>query len=87
MKLIFCVRCQDLFKPRGALTKCKCGESYGYYKDDGYHAAVGGRGVALGISNSSFEKALEMLFNYEQAIEFTAFTILPEKCDTVERID
>lgn len=80
MKLIFCPKCQDVLKLSLDKKNCKCGESWGRYKDK-LNAVIGGEAVPLGFDNGSFVGALrgENLWN-----QFTAFVIdLP--CKTIKK--
>jgi len=58
MKLLFCPRCQDLFKLDYELRSCKCTFVKGKYLLDGDKAIYNGQGVMLGIGNSAFFTAL-----------------------------
>ncbi|MEO0869840.1 MAG: hypothetical protein AAFY17_15660 [Cyanobacteria bacterium J06642_11] len=48
MKLIFCPHCHDIRKLAYELRRCGCGEAWGYYRDDGLNAVVGGWGYTVG---------------------------------------
>jgi len=59
VKLIFCKVCSDLFKlTRSTKRSCKCGESSGQYKEDGWYATYSGAGaVAIGVRNTDLAAA------------------------------
>ena len=82
MKLIFCPKCEDIRKLAYDLRRCACGEAWGYYRDDGLNAVVGGGAIPLGIENSSLVKALKNRPVDGMGARFEAF-VIPEKCPTV----
>lgn len=57
MKLLFCLRCQDLFKLAFEERSCKCGEVKGKYINM-RDAVTNGKGVSLAISNPSLIKTV-----------------------------
>ena len=57
MKLIFCPRCEDLFKLSTTIKFCDCGESSGRYEENENDAIIFGLAVPIGIGDISFEKA------------------------------
>ena len=78
MKLLFCPKCQDVRKLLRERTECSCGESWGYYLEDGLRAEIGGIAIPLGFDNVSFKKALRA------GDTFVVFFIkMP--CNTIER--
>lgn len=81
MKLIFCPECQDIQRLIPTTTRyCDCGRTWGKYNDDGMGATVGGMAIPLGIDNSSFLCALEMMKidpNRGWGVGFHAFVIPP----------
>lgn len=59
MKLIFCDRCQDVFKlTTGEIRECSCGYCRGKYLPDGGHAVTNGKGLCLAFANTSVIEAL-----------------------------
>jgi hypothetical protein len=40
------------------ITTCDCGDSWGFYKSDGWNAVIG-HGLALGIDNGSLDYAIK----------------------------
>jgi hypothetical protein len=88
VKLIYCPECQDVKKLQKGTRWCKCRESWGFYKEDGLNAVLGGEAVPLGFNNRSFALALRMRTGSRyQAKNFTAFTIDESVCDTIERVE
>lgn len=83
MKLIYCPKCQDIFKLRWDLRHCECGEAWGYYRDDGLNAVIGGGAVPIGFANQSFLNALKNRPKEGQGKRFAAF-VIPEYCPTVK---
>ena len=82
MKLIFCPNCHDIISLRWELRRCSCGESWGYYRDDGINSVIGGGAIPLGIANDSFTKALKNRPTHGQGERFEAF-VIPESCGSV----
>jgi len=82
MKLILCMKCQDVVKLQMHHRNCMCGESYGQYRDDGLNAVIKGPCIPIGFDNRSLLQAI-----YTQPLEgkgrsFEAF-VIPQKCPTV----
>lgn len=84
MKLIFCPKCQDMFKLQKHMRYCMCKKSYGKYNGL-LDASIGGEAIPIGIANRSFAAALT--FRPEDGLgeEFTAF-VIPRKCRTINDI-
>ncbi len=59
MKLFLCRICQDVMKCDSERS-CKCGESSGYYLEDGITAVYKGSAMPIGIDNHSLVKAMRM---------------------------
>jgi len=86
MKLFLCGKCQDIVRCQKTERKCKCGESTGYYLDNGLDAVFSGKHCfPIGLSNSALSKALKManIENKHQkepttcsGVDFKAFVIL-----------
>ena len=86
MKLIECTNCGDLFKLSGTEKKCQCKRSRGAYID-GIRAWVSGPVNVLGISNSSYGKALtrhNQMPTRSRGWRFDAF-IIPDNSASIER--
>lgn len=61
MKLFLCRKCQDVVRCFDEKRTCKCGESSGYYMDDGANAVFAGKHcVPIGFANSKLVKAIQM---------------------------
>lgn len=60
IKLLFCPVCADVRKldKKPEITNCKCGKSWGYYKEDGWYAVIAGAGMAIGLDNNSVAYAV-----------------------------
>ena len=82
MKLIFCPSCNDVRKLHLEKTKCKCGKSYGWYKDD-IDAVIGGIAIPIGFNNSSLYRALVKQPDEGMGERFEAF-VIPKACPTIE---
>jgi len=82
MKLIYCPSCGEVRSLDTRITTCLCGDSFGWYKDDGLNAVIGGKAIPLGFANDSFLKAL--LHRPEEGMgeRFEAF-VIPKKCVSV----
>lgn len=65
MKLLFCPICSDVRKlvKLPDATHCRCGKSWGWYKEDGWYAAIGGVGMAIGLDNNSVVYAVRERLN------------------------
>jgi hypothetical protein len=94
MKLLYCPICNDivklrrLYKTGGEPRTCTCGDSWGYYKKDGWHAVIGGDAKALGISNPSLHHALNMskLGGSDRECAITAWAFR-EDAPRIERVE
>lgn len=61
MKLLFCPECNDVQKllQEPEITTCNCGDSWGFYKPDGWNAVIAGKGLAIGLDNNSLAYAIK----------------------------
>jgi hypothetical protein len=83
MKLIFCPKCQDVFKLIAEKVRhCECGHVWGFYAEDGLNAEISAEAVPLGFANTSFAYAMAYRPKSGSGKEFTAF-VIPEECDTI----
>lgn len=57
MKLLFCLKCHDLFKLQYFKRSCKCGKVIGWYKNNS-EAIVNGKGLSLAIDNNDLAKII-----------------------------
>jgi hypothetical protein len=84
MKLLFCTFCHDVVKLGDQKKRfCQCKRSWGYYKEDGLHAVIGGLAIPVGFANPSFYDAIFNRPNEGMGSKFEAF-IIPHKCPTIE---
>jgi len=81
MKLIFCNKCQDVFKLSTSKEKfCECGKSSGMYIDE-LNAWYKGECVPLGFANYTLGLAIQNQPQRGWGVNFGAFVIAKE-CDT-----
>ncbi len=86
MKLIFCLECQDVFKPATRLmTYCKCTKCSGQHIDEN-NLEYSGPGIPVGFANSTFARAIRNRPESGDGAGFTAF-IFPEQCDSIVKLD
>ena len=81
MKLLYCPKCDDVFKLAYAKRSCKCGKVSGKYLLDGLQAVYTG-GVPLGFANSSLLIAIKNQRPGGLGREFIAF-VIPKNCATM----
>ena len=60
MKLLFCPKCDDMFKLTYKHKSCECGEVTGNYIDN-TNAVTNGKGISVAIGNGSFIDAYNKL--------------------------
>ena len=84
MKLIYCINCSDLFRLTLDPKRCICGDSGGYYKEDGHNAWVSDKSVVLGMDNMDLSDAVSLYRRDGTGRVIMAF-ILNEKASTIER--
>jgi hypothetical protein len=86
MKLLFCRKCEDLFRLTKEERFCSCGEIWGRYLDDGLHAEYSGENaVPLFIANGSFVQAVLDRPHSGKGSIFIA-GVIPEVCDTMKDV-
>jgi hypothetical protein len=85
MKLLYCNNCEDIIRVYDTTSTCRCGESGGHYKEDGFNIVVYGPCKPIGIENESFSSAVENQNEYGYGQEFTAF-VIPKVCPTVDHV-
>ena len=84
MKLLLCMKCDDIFNLRRHKKTCSCGEVAGQYESDGWHAwfKLSEYAVPIGFANPSFLDAIRhQPPEGQMGREFTAF-IIQENCPT-----
>lgn len=87
MKLLVCIKCNDVFNLSFKEKSCSCGQSQGKYFEDGLNATYKGPCMPLGFRNDSFHQALkEQPADGFKGKEFTAFVIQRE-CPTMKKED
>ena len=95
MKLLFCIKCSDIFSLTMEERTCKCGKSSGKYVDQ-INAEIKGDCMSIGFANQSFLDALrrQHIENkyYDgnedtccKGQEFTAF-VIPDWAKSVKRV-
>ena len=87
MKLLFCQKCEDVFRLMKEERFCKCGETWGRYLDDGWHGEYSGDfAIPLFFGNHSFVDAIADRPYSGMGSTFTAGAI-PEICETMVKVD
>jgi hypothetical protein len=99
VKLLYCSECGDIRKLNTKShqsmlgerdrVECSCGQSWGWYEEDGLHAVIGGKAIPLGIHNFLFVLALDADKRADGeprqfGEKFEAF-VIPMPCPTVRR--
>lgn len=83
MKLIYCPDCDDVQKLVPLMKrKCICGNSWGYYYEDGLDAAIGGKAIPIGFNNQDLLRALKNRPQDGMGERFEAF-VIPIECPTI----
>jgi len=86
MKLLICLKCNDIFNLKRFLTQCRCGETSGYYIDHKEAMYDGDNAVPIGFDNNSLVMGIKKwLENKDEGVEFTAF-IMPQEHENLKRI-
>jgi hypothetical protein len=86
MKLVFCDKCQDLFRLTKRTRRCTCKNSGGKYRKDGLHAEVFGDAIPLGIHNRYFLEALRARPKTGMGNDFNAW-VIAEECPTITVVE
>ena len=88
MKLLFCRKCQDVFKLAADYERtCKCGAVGGKYLEDGWHAVYWGvDAVPIGFANGTLAVALRNRPRIGEGARFTAF-VMPKEVPSMRKID
>ena len=89
MKLLFCKKCEDVFRIWIAERRtCKCGDTSGQYHEDGLHADFRGQyAIPLGFDNWKFVGAvLSQPKEAGMGLKFDAF-VIPQVCNTYKKTD
>ena len=86
MKLLFCLKCQDLFKLDFAVRKCNCGACSGKYLEDGLNAVYSGdKAIPVGFANNTFVSAIKNQPEDGWGSLFNAF-VIPKVCKTFKKV-
>jgi len=74
MKLLYCKKCDDVFRIYKEPRSCRCGKTKGKYLEDGLHAVYQGEGVPLGIGDGEFNRQISKFpFNASKGKNFDAW--------------
>lgn len=84
MKLLFCRKCQDVFKLHTITKTCHCGETSGKYFEDELNAEYEGPCIPLGFANSSLTQAIRNQPESGWGFNFDAF-VIPKECPTMKK--
>ena len=86
MKLLFCIKCNDLFKISTRLKRCRCGECFGKYTAN-RHALISDSDdcMVVRISNTSFRLAINTFQSSGEGIDLKG-TVIEKSDQTVHRI-
>ncbi len=85
MKLLLCLKCNDIFNLSYKVKTCSCGETGGQYTDQLNAEYWGFSAVPLGFENRSLRDALIHQPHNGLGARFTAF-VIPKQCDTMLKI-
>ena len=87
MKLLFCCRCQDIFKLLYHERHCSCGSCGGHYINKKEAVFWGDTAIPLGFNNKTLAEALEAQPQGPgRGHRFEAF-VIPKVCPTLEKLD
>jgi hypothetical protein len=87
VKLVFCSKCQDVYKLDFERRTCKCGQTWGQYAEDGLHATFGGiSAYPLGFNNMSLITAVAFQPTQGVGQRFESF-VIPKLCETMLFVD
>lgn len=78
MKLLLCIKCDDIFKLDYSVRTCKCGYTQGYLESDGLNAVVTEDATILGFNIHSLAWAVKQQHNPLVGTRFDAFIISPQ---------
>jgi hypothetical protein len=85
MKLIFCLKCNDVVLLAKVPRHCKCKKSGGKYHADGLQAEYWGEAIPIGFKNSSLVEAVCNQPESGMGERFEAF-VIPKECPTMKKI-
>ncbi len=85
MKLLFCLKCNDIFNLSDKEKVCSCGRTGGRYTND-IEAIYWGDCKPLGFDNASLKVALITQPHQGKGKSFEAF-VIPKRCPTMDKIN
>ena len=86
MKLLFCKKCQDVFKLHEEGRRCLCGAVGGKLLPDGLNVEYWGEeAIPVGLANSTFAEAVRERPKEGQGRTFVAF-VIPKVCPTAKKV-
>lgn len=89
MKILYCLKCNDMIRLSCNPKACSCGESVGLYLKDGLHAVYfGEKAIPLGINNHQFTQAVRFWQNSPYDVpgpEFDMF-IISKDSDRIKKV-
>jgi len=86
MKLLLCLKCNDIFNLDYHEKSCTCGDTKGKYNDKVNAEYSGKHAVPLGFDNLSIAHAINRQPKSGWGSRFTAF-VIPKKCPTFTKTD
>lgn len=86
MKLLFCIRCGDVFNLTAANKKCSCGSTQGKYLSLLQAEYSGEFAIPVGFSNEDFIYSVVNQPTSGAGKVFTAF-VIPKDCSTFVKRD
>lgn len=84
MKLLFCRRCQDVFKIIKIKKVCMCGSSEANYENERL-VNTSGPSIVVGVENRSFFDAASEVATVKVGVEFNA-CVMPNNSKTINRV-
>jgi len=85
MKLLFCLKCNDIFNLNFAGKTCSCNATGGRYLDNINAEYWGDYAIPLGFENNSLKQAIIKQTNNPPGPEFTAFVIPKQASSMIKK--
>ena len=82
MKLLFCKKCEDVFKLSNKLKTCDCGATKGFYVDNIRAIYTGEYAYPLGFNNQNFIEAIKSQPKKSSYGKTFESFVIPVKCQT-----
>ena len=60
MKLLLCPECHDILALTQISRTCRCGDSRGYYQEDGLVAHAHGKALIMGMENGFLQRVIDL---------------------------